>query len=300
MKEFDPSRYNAKYEQKYFYLPRIIRKGSLSYKDLYKNKSVRIIILIITLTLKKQNEYIFDSLYETDDKISKNQKELNKIKEDSISTLIIENKKIPKTWSNKSSYLKILKKILDNNDEMKQITLANQKYNQQRELYNSKLKENLPLLQHNKSAIENSFGYDNDLLTLVNNKRNMKKVINVPKIKSINEEYKLLVKKLNKKITTPKPDSLRNNLKNILEYRKKIALRFKYSHKKFKDKQNSQITKSKSQIINSLNKYKIINDEIKQYEINAYEKEYEDKLMITGMNNKKFKNFENDIILEES
>ena len=300
MKEFDPSRYNAKYEQKYFYLPRIIRKGSLSYKDLYKNKSVRIIILIITLTLKKQNEYIFDSLYETDDKISKNQKELNKIKEDSISTLIIENKKIPKTWSNKSSYLKILKKILDNNDEMKQITLANQKYNQQRELYNSKLKENLPLLQHSKSAIENSFGYDNDLLTLVNNKRNMKKVINVPKIKSINEEYKLLVKKLNKKITTPKPDSLRNNLKNILEYRKKIALRFKYNHKKFKDKQISQITKSKSQIINSLNKYKIINDEIKQYEINAYEKEYEDKLMITGMNNKKFKNFENDIILEES
>jgi len=65
--------------------------------------------------------------------------------------------------------------------------LANQKYNQQRELYNSKLKENLPLLQHSKSAIENSFGYDNDLLTLVNNKRNMKKVINVPKIKSINE-----------------------------------------------------------------------------------------------------------------
>ena len=67
---------------------------------------------------------------------------------------------------------------------MKQITLANQKYNQQRELYNSKLKENLPLLQHSKSAIENSFGYDNDLLTLVNNKRNMKKVINVPKIKN--------------------------------------------------------------------------------------------------------------------
>ena len=54
MKEFDPSRYNAKYEQKYFYLPRIIRKGSLSYKDLYKNKSVRIIILIITLTLKNR------------------------------------------------------------------------------------------------------------------------------------------------------------------------------------------------------------------------------------------------------
>ena len=183
---------------------------------------------------------------------------------------------------------------------MKQITISNQKYNQQKELYNSKLKENLPLLQHSKSTIENSFGYDNDLLTLVNNKRNMKKIIISPKIKSINEEYKLLVKQLNKKVVTPKPDSLRNNLKNILEYGKKIANRFKYYNKKFKNKQNSQVAKSKSQIIDSLNKYKIINDEIKKYEINAYEKEYEDKLMITGMNNKKYKNFQNDIILEES
>ncbi len=41
--KIDPYKYNAKYEQKYFYLPRIIRKGNNSYKDLYKNKSVRII-----------------------------------------------------------------------------------------------------------------------------------------------------------------------------------------------------------------------------------------------------------------
>jgi hypothetical protein len=183
---------------------------------------------------------------------------------------------------------------------MKQIAITNQKNNEQRELYNLKLKENFPMIQHNKSALDNSLAFDSDLLTLISNRRKMKKVVNIPKIKSINEEYKIMVKKLNKKIITPKPDSLRHNLKNILEYRKKIALRFKYNHKKFKDKQISQITKSKSQIINSLNKYKIINDEIKQYEINAYEKEYEDKLMITGMNNKKFKNFENDIILEES
>ena len=183
---------------------------------------------------------------------------------------------------------------------MKQITITNQKYNQQRELYNLKLKENLPLLKHSKSIIENNFGYDNDLLTLDNNKRNMKKIINIPRIKSINEEYKLLVKKLNKKIIMPKPDCLSNNLKNILEYRKKMAMRFKYNHKKFKDKQNSQITKSKSQIINSLNKFKTIDDEIKKYEIDSFEKEYEDKLMITGMHNKIYKKFENDIILEES
>ena len=51
--KIDPSRYNAKFKKKYFYLPHIVRKGSLSYKDLYKDKAVRIIILIIILTLHK-------------------------------------------------------------------------------------------------------------------------------------------------------------------------------------------------------------------------------------------------------
>ena len=183
---------------------------------------------------------------------------------------------------------------------MKQIAITNQKNNEQRELYNLKLKENFPMIQHNKSALDNSLAFDNDLLTLISNRRKMKKVVNIPKIKSINEEYKIMVKKLNKKIITPKPDSLRHNLKNILEYRKKIAMRFKYNHIKFKNKQNSQIAKSKSQIINSLNKYKIENNEIKNDGRKNNEREYEDQFMITGMNNKKFKSFENDIVFEES
>ena len=156
------------------------------------------------------------------------------------------------------------------------------------------------MIQHNKSALDNSLAFDNDLLTLISNRRQMKKIVNIPKIKSINEEYKIMVKKLNKKIITPKPDSLRHNLKNILEYRKKIAIRFKYNHIKFKNKQNSQIAKSKSQIINSINKYKIENNEIKNDGRKNNEREYEDQFMITGMNNKKFKSFENDIIFEES
>ena len=196
---------------------------------------------------------------------------------------------------------------------MKQIAITNQKNNEQRELYNLKLKENFPMIQHNKSALDNSLAFDNnksaldnslafdnDLLTLISNRRQMKKIVNIPKIKSINEEYKIMVKKLNKKIITPKPDSLRHNLKNILEYRKKIAIRFKYNHIKFKNKQNSQIAKSKSQIINSINKYKIENNEIKNDGRKNNEREYEDKFMITGMNNKKFKSFENNIIFEES
>lgn len=40
----DPSIYNPKIEQKYFYLPKICRKGANSCKELFKNNSVSIII----------------------------------------------------------------------------------------------------------------------------------------------------------------------------------------------------------------------------------------------------------------
>ena len=36
----DPNIYNPKLEQKYFYLPRICRKGDNSCKELYKSTSV--------------------------------------------------------------------------------------------------------------------------------------------------------------------------------------------------------------------------------------------------------------------
>ena len=38
------SNYNAKLERKYFYLPKICRKGNYSYKELYKSTPVRIIL----------------------------------------------------------------------------------------------------------------------------------------------------------------------------------------------------------------------------------------------------------------
>lgn len=234
-----------------------------------------------------------------DDKILKNKKELYKIKEDSISTMIIENKKIPQTWTRKNSYLKILRKIFDKSDEMKSIALTNQKNNEQREIYNQKLKVNFPLLKK-KNVVSTIFEIDNDLATLMNNKRKMKKLIKIPKIRTLHEEYKDMINKQNIKIELPKPDSIKKNLKNILNYRKNIALRFKYNHIKLKGNLNSQLSKSKSQIINSLNKYNFINRGIwKENQSNENNKEYEDKLMVTGMNNKKFKNLANNIIVEE-
>lgn len=129
----------------------------------------------------------------------------------------------------------------------------------------------------------------------------MKKVIQIPKIRSLNEEYKEMVKKINLKIDPIKPYSLKQNLKNIINYRKNVALRFKYNKFKIKKKNNILLTKSKSQILDSINKNDIRYDVIMSAGTeNKNIKEYEDKLMITGMNNKKFKKGgNNNAIIEE-
>ena len=301
----DPSTYNAKLEQKYFYLPKICRKSNNT-KDLYKSTSVRF-IPIFTIILTTQSELIFDNIFTVDDKIAKSQKEINKIKEDSISTMIFENKKIPETWTRKSSYLKILKKIFKNNDEIVKVAVSNTKNNEQREIYNQKLKENLPLL-NSQYTVGNTFEYDNDLITLVNSRKKMKNLIKVPKIRSLNEEFKDMMKRQNnKKIVISRPDSIKQNLNNILNYRKNIALRFKYNRIKLKNEFNSQLTKSKSQILNSVNRSKqmLFNKNLFNLDLvgenagNVYKKDYEDKLMITGMNNKKYKNVDENKIIEE-
>ena len=209
--------------------------------------------------------------------------------------MILENKKIPESWTHKSSHHIILKKLFKSNLELKKIAITNQQNNELREIYNNKLRESLPNII-NEYKSNNKFGYDNDLITLINNKKRMKKMISIPRMKNLNEEFKDMIKKQNLKIVISKPDSIKENLNNILDYRKKMALRFRYNKIKYKDK-NIQMIKSKSQIINlpSINGY--MN---KHYQLNKNIKEYEDKFMITGMNNKKFKNNDNNIIIEES
>ena len=248
-------------------------------------------------------------------------KEINRIKEDSISTMIIENKQIPEKWKNKPSYLKIMKKVLKNED-MKTIAVENMKNNIIKAEYNKNLKENLPKILE-QFKVKSSYEYDNDLMTLVNNRKS--DIKKAKRFKSINEEYKDMIKRQNFKIEPPRPDSLRENLKNIVEYRKKMALRFKYNN--FNPKigiNNSVLPKSRSQIINSNQnlkyKYNTIstsdNKSIKDNSKNKnyifrnrsnflknnlsskekHNKEYEDKFMITGMNNK---NFKDTTIIEE-
>lgn len=220
--------------------------------------------------------------------------------------MIYENKKIPEIWTHKPSYLKIIKKIFDTNEEMKQVVLTNQQNNEQRDIYNQKLKENFPLLK--KQYISgNKFGYDNDLNTLEKSKRNIINIIKVPKIKSLNEEYKEMIKKQNTKIKMLRPDSIKQNLNNILNYRKNIALRFKYNHVKSKGRFNAQLPKSKSQILNSINKSNSIsilnrynNGRLAETNIeNRCINDYEDKFMITGMNNKKYKIADDNSIINE-
>ena len=221
--------------------------------------------------------------------------------------MIYENKKIPSIWTRKASYFKILKNVFDNNYEIQQIALTNEKNNELREIYNKKLKDNLILFRR-QNANENQFGYDTELNTLINNQNKLKHFKKISKMKSLNEEFKEIIKKQNLKVPLSKPDSIKQNLNNILSYRKKIAARFKYNKFKFKKKINLQLLKSKSQILNSkINKNQLIMaknneneylDNVNDESINK--KEYEDKLMITGMNNKKYKNVEDDKIIEEN
>ena len=221
--------------------------------------------------------------------------------------MIYENKKIPPIWTRKSSYLKILKNVFHNNYEIRQIALINERNNELREIYNKKLKENLLLLKKQNQK-ENPLGYDSELTNLINNQKRLKRLKQTTKIKSIHEEIKEMLIKQTLKVPLSKPDSIKQNLNNILSYRKKIAARFKYNKFKFKKKINLQLLKSKSQIINSKsNQNQLIMaknneneylDNVNDESINK--KEYEDKLMITGMNNKKYKNVEDDKIIEEN
>ena len=216
---------------------------------------------------------------------------------------------MPKVWVNKPTYLKILKKVFKN-EEIKNIAFNNINNNIKKEEYNNKLKENLPKIL-DKCKSNSSFEFDNDLMTLVNSKRTKMKITR--RFKSLDEEYNDMIKKQNTKIEPPRPDSIKYNLKNILAYRKKLALRFNHIRN---NNLNIAIHKSKSQIINSIknmnndttntsNGNKITNsmNNIKNYcfrnnskylknNLNDKQKtinEYEEKFMITGMNNKKFK-----------
>lgn len=236
--------------------------------------------------------------------------------------MVIENRPIPKVWTNKPTYLKILKKVLKN-EEMKNIAFENLKNNFHKEKYNNQLKENLPKIL-DKCKSSSSYEYDNDLMTLVDSKKS--KVKATKRFKSLEEEYNDMIKKQNTIIEPPKPDSIKCNLKNILDYRKKIALRFKYNnYNQNNNNLNMAIHKSKSQIINpkesmnydtastgndnkkTIDIKKIINYSYRnnsKYLKNNFTtkektiKEYEEIFMITGMNNKKFK--DNNIIKEKN
>lgn len=207
---------------------------------------------------------------------------------------------------------------------MKSIVLTNLKNNILKEEYNQKLKENLPRIL-NKYKSNGKFEYDNDLSTLANHIRD-NEINNIKRYKNLSEEYKDMIRKQNIKIEAYKPDSIKENLKNILDYRKKIALRFKYDNDNIQknNKINLAIQKSKSQILNSIKNFKyntvstshdnkslkniknIKNLDCMKFKNNSGVfknsqgqnhsiKEYEKIFMITGMNNKKFK----ETIIEE-
>ena len=159
--------------------------------------------------------------------------------------MIIENKSIPEAWIKKPEYLKIIRKVLKNK-EMKNLAIKNIKNNIQKDEYNNNLKENLPKILKTNSP----YGYDNDLMTLPNKRKSNAKI----KIyKNINDEYNDMIKKQNTKINGIVPTQISQNLKNILEYRKKLALKYNIYNTK-SNNPNLVLQKSKSQNNNLIKK----------------------------------------------
>ena len=226
--------------------------------------------------------------------------------------MLLENKSFPYVWKIKPANLKIMKGILKNK-EMKTIAIRNIKNDLIKEEYNRNLKENYPKLLDGCKT-KSHYEFDNDLMTLdYCQKRNIK---SERRFENIHEEFKEILKMQNLKIESPKPYSIKENLKDIFDYRKKIALRFKYNNNNIKNnKLRFLLPKSSSQIINSIRNsdYNTINTSLNKsikgitnikcnnsWKINnsmnnnknkkeKIIKEYEDKFMISGINKKEFK-----------
>ena len=225
--------------------------------------------------------------------------------------MIIGNKPIPPTWTNEQKHLKIVKKILKNED-LKTIAFTNMRNNILKEEYNKKLKKSLPniLKKYQKGF---NYEYDNDLITLASNKKSNNH--SVKRFKSLNDEFEEIIKKQNIRVEPYKPDSIKENLNNILDYRKKIALRFKYNNKEIyeNNKRNLILPKSRSQLVNSIlgSKYNTVSTSNDNSSLNRVKnphymknsnstiskrlvmKDYEDKFLITGINHKEFNNNKN-------
>ena len=197
---------------------------------------------------------------------------------------------------------------------MKSIEISNIKNNILKEEYNQKLEKNLPeILNGYKNNIK--YEYDNDLITLAYKKKSNN--YSVTRFKNLNDEFKEIMKKQNIKVESNKPDSIKENMKNIFDYRKKIALRFKYNNNGInnnKNKKNLILQKSRSQIMNLFKNSKdntlstkngniSLNGIKNQYYMknnnstlskDLVVKEYKKKFLITGMNHKNCNNNKNE------
>lgn len=211
--------------------------------------------------------------------------------------MILENKPIPQVIQQSPNYTKMLYKIIDKNKLNSKI-LSNTIDNAKHDEYNKRLKINLSnlLSRYKKNTI---FDLDNDLKTMKEYKtRN--KINDFSSIKSLDEEFKEIIKKQNTKILIKKPDALKENYSCILKYRKNIALRFKFDKiaKLKKSKSNLELN-NKNDIYNVgplSNKHYNHSTKKKLNELFNKQK-YIDKFLITGLNNNKF---QPEIIKEEN
>ena len=240
--------------------------------------------------------------------------------------LIKGNKKIPEIWTKSQCYGKLMRKFLFNED-IKKIIKQNILNNEQRFEYNKKLKQNLPKIINKSSSYEN-LAFDSDLIDVMKMKsyRLKESELFCKKFKTLNEEYRDLIKEQNKKNISLGSDSILFNKNNILEYRRKIALKYKnyYEPKNsvISEQENLKNNKIHSEFVKSksfstledknfnkketnenpfikkdnCNPFRVIsktkiknpNSKTKVRNPSAFKKENKNLFLVTGIENKKF------------
>lgn len=204
----------------------------------------------------------------------------------------MENKTIPQLWKSNSNYKRIISKVMKD-EQIAMKSIINSINNHKSEEYNKKLKEKYPNLLKKYRNKKSFFEIDEELMALRDYQQTNK--VKEQSMKTLDEEYKELIEKQNSKIEPKKPDSLKENLNDILQYRKRISLRFKYDKFKFIKK---CLPKSKSQLmIDNLsyihniplfnNPTNVLNSPFNNIS-NSMTSKYQDEFLITGMNNKQF------------
>lgn len=218
-----------------------------------------------------------------------------KIKRDVSTLMLIHNKKLPAVWRNKSGEQeKIIRKILSN-ENIYELVKESQKNKVLQDLYNAECRRNYSKIMRENEKLTDKFAYDSDLMNVFDRKKMRFDFEHVNR-RSLDEEISSELKKSASLPKIIKYDSLEMNKGDVINYRRRLAQRFRYK-KVISSKANNKYENSlrnsvenqslrgrrninKGKLINKNNNksnYTLIEDTDKNRLLNALKDDKEDK-----------------------